>query len=203
MSVRVQSSGFHIRPGDFFARRSDQVLAPIRRGISLLILCYVVLPYPAFAFGTLRERHGDETPPTGHSDRMPFMANITPRTFIDDAGANSVTNGSTRVNVAGPVLPKCCSRFDWTNRLSASQTSHGSRRRETGVGYSNPKPGIADRARPELIVAPLETHRAMCWPSGGTENSGPPAQTTSLEQMFCAHSHIGADLRSFRPPFHG
>ena len=88
--------------------------------------------------------HGDETPPTGHSDRMPFMANITPRTFIDDAGRKLyVAKAPDAGGVAGPSITEMLFALGLTNRSSASQTSafSGSRRRETESRLQQSQPG--------------------------------------------------------------
>ncbi|MBX3122680.1 MAG: ABC transporter substrate-binding protein [Nitrospira sp.] len=160
----------------------------------LAILCYVVLPYLALAFG---DSPGEDTVmkrrQQGILTGMPFMANITPRTFIDDAGRKLyVAKAPTRVVSLAPSITEMLFALgldeqvvgvtDFCNFPEAAAA-------KPKVGYSNPNLESLIALRPELIVAPLEFHRANVLAK--LEELKIPVlllEAASLEQVF-AHIH--------------
>ena len=95
---------------------------------------------------------------------MPFMANITPRTFIDDAGRKLyVAKAPTRVVSLAPSITEMLFALGLDEQIvgvtefcdfpTAAKT-------KSKVGYANPNLESLIALRPELIVAPREFHRA-------------------------------------------
>lgn len=126
---------------------------------SVLLTCF------AFAFGETQE---DQTVmkrrQQGILTGMPFMANITPRTFIDDAGRKLyVAKAPTRVVSLAPSITEMLFALgldeqivgvtDFCNFPVAAKS-------KSKVGYTNPNLESLVALRPELIVAPREFHRA-------------------------------------------
>ncbi len=124
---------------------------------------------------------------------MPFMANVTPRTFVDDAGRKLyVAKAPTRVVSLAPSITEMLFALglneqvvgvtDFCNFPAAAAA-------KPKIGYSNPNLESLIALRPELIVAPLEFHRANVLAK--LEELKIPVlllEATSLEQVF-AHIH--------------
>jgi iron complex transport system substrate-binding protein len=124
---------------------------------------------------------------------MPFMANVTPRTFVDDAGRKLyVAKAPTRVVSLAPSITEMLFALgldeqvvgvtDFCNFPAAAEA-------KPKIGYSNPNLESLIALRPELIVAPLEFHRANVLAK--LEELKIPVlllEATSLEQVF-AHIH--------------
>ncbi|CBK42380.1 putative Vitamin B12 import system, periplasmic binding protein BtuF [Nitrospira defluvii] len=142
-----------IIPGRRFAAACIGVVA------SMLVACL------AFAFGETQEDHTVmKRRQQGILTGMPFMANITPRTFIDDAGRKLyVAKAPTRVVSLAPSITEMLFALgldeqivgvtDFCNFPVAAKA-------KAKVGYANPNLESLVALRPELIVAPREFHRA-------------------------------------------
>lgn len=95
---------------------------------------------------------------------MPFMANITPRTFIDDAGRKLyVAKAPTRVVSLAPSITEMLFALGLDEQIVGVTEFCDfppAAAPKPKVGYSNPNLESLIALRPELIVAPLEFHRA-------------------------------------------
>ncbi|MBS0172131.1 MAG: cobalamin-binding protein [Nitrospira sp.] len=171
-------------------------LISLPRGFTgvLGVVCYVVLAcvVPSFAQspedGAVMKRRQQ-----GILTGMPFMANITPRTFIDDAGRKLyVAKPPARVVSLAPSITEMLFALgldeqivgvtDFCNFPEAAKA-------KSKVGYANPNLESLIALRPELIVAPREFHRANVLAK--LEELKIPVlllDATSLESIF-SHLH--------------
>ena len=129
------------------------------------VVSYVLLACLAFASGDFHEdQSAMKRRQQGILTGMPFMANITPRTFIDDAGRKLyVAKAPTRVVSLAPSLTEMLFALGLDEQIvgvtefcdfpTAAKT-------KSKVGYANPNLESLVALRPELIVAPREFHRA-------------------------------------------
>ncbi|HQV12925.1 MAG TPA: cobalamin-binding protein, partial [Nitrospira sp.] len=182
-------------PWGFFYLRAVRLI-PVRQCVTgiLGVVCYVLLAcvVPAFA-QSLEDDVVMKRRQQGILTGMPFMANITPRTFIDDAGRKLyVAKAPTRVVSLAPSITEMLFALgldeqvvgvtDFCNFPAAATA-------KPKVGYSNPNLESLLALRPELIVAPREFHRANVLAK--LEELKIPVlllEATSLEQVF-AHIH--------------
>lgn len=95
---------------------------------------------------------------------MPFMANITPRTFIDDAGRKLyVAKAPTRVVSLAPSITEMLFALGLDEQIVGVTEFcdyPAAAKAKPKIGYANPNLESLLALRPELIVAPREFHRA-------------------------------------------
>ncbi len=95
---------------------------------------------------------------------MPFMANITPRTFIDDAGRKLyVAKAPTRVVSLAPSITEMLFALGLDEQIVGVTEFCDfptAAKAKSKVGYANPNLESLIALQPELIVAPREFHRA-------------------------------------------
>lgn len=95
---------------------------------------------------------------------MPFMANITPRTFIDDAGRKLyVAKAPTRVVSLAPSITEMLFALGLDEQIVGVTEFcdfPDAAKAKPKIGYANPNLESLLALRPELIVAPREFHRA-------------------------------------------
>ena len=153
-------------PWGFFYLRALRPI-PVRRCLTGLlgVACYVLLACVSLAFAQPSEDDAVmKRRQQGILTGMPFMANITPRTFIDDAGRKLyVAKAPARVVSLAPSITEMLFALgldeqivgvtDFCNFPVAAKA-------KAKVGYANPNLESLVALRPELIVAPREFHRA-------------------------------------------
>lgn len=163
--MRVQSSGFLQALGIFYLRAARTLrFRPFAIGL-VGIVCYVLLLCSA---GALGDSPGDPTVmkrrQQGILTGMPFMANITPRTFIDDAGRKLyVAKAPSRVVSLAPSITEMLFALGLDEQIvgvtefcdfpAAAAT-------KPKVGYANPNLESLLALRPDMVVAPREFSRA-------------------------------------------
>ena len=91
---------------------------------------------------------------------MPFMANITPRTFIDDAGRKLyVAKAPTRVVSLAPSITEMLFALGLDEQIVGVTEFcdyPAAAKKKPKIGYANPNLESLIALRPELIVAPQE-----------------------------------------------
>lgn len=151
--------------GIFYLRTVRLIFLP--RGLAgiLGVVCYVLLAcvVPSFAqspedAAMMKRRQ------QGILTGMPFMANITPRTFIDDAGRKLyVAKPPARVVSLAPSITEMLFALGLDEQIVGVTEFCNfpeAAKAKSKVGYANPNLESLIALRPELIVAPREFHRA-------------------------------------------
>ena len=129
------------------------------------IVCYVLLVCSAMALAENPEDPADvKRRQQGILTGMPFMANITPRTFVDDAGRKLyVAKAPSRVVSLAPSITEMLFALGLEEQVvgvtefcdfPAAATA------KPKIGYANPNLESLIALRPDMIVAPSEFHRA-------------------------------------------
>lgn len=157
--LRVQSSGY--RPWGFF------ILGPMRRsrvGTALyigLIVLVIGAVAPATGQGEPLEKKRRQQ---GILTGMPFMANITPRTFVDDAGRKLyVAKSPTRIVSLAPSITEMLFSLGLEEQIVGVTDFcdfPSAARSKPKVGYSNPNVETLAALQPDLVLAPKEFLRA-------------------------------------------
>ncbi|MCC2642931.1 MAG: putative Vitamin import system, periplasmic binding protein BtuF [Nitrospira sp.] len=129
------------------------------------VVCYVLLVCSAIAFGNLPEDQAAmKRRQQGILTGMPFMANIAPRTFIDDAGRKLyVAKAPTRVVSLAPSITEMLFALGLDEQIVGVTEFCDFPSAAAGkpkIGYANPNLESLVALRPELVVAPREFHRA-------------------------------------------
>ena len=129
------------------------------------VLTYVLLACLSFASGDFQEDQSVmKRRQQGILTGMPFMANITPRTFIDDAGRKLyVAKAPTRVVSLAPSITEMLFALGLDEQIVGVTEFCDfptAAKAKSKVGYANPNLESLIALRPELIVAPREFHRA-------------------------------------------
>lgn len=129
------------------------------------VVCYVLLACSAIALGHAPE---DQTAmkrrQQGILTGMPFMANITTRTFIDDAGRKLyIAKAPTRVVSLAPSITEMLFALGLDEQIVGVTEFCDfpeAAAAKPKVGYANPNLESLVALRPEMIVAPREFLRA-------------------------------------------
>lgn len=154
------------RPWGFFYLRSLRTSSSHRFIAGLTgIVCYVLLVCSAIALAEFPE---DPTVmkrrQQGILTGMPFMANITPRTFVDDAGRKLyVAKVPTRVVSLAPSITEMLFALGLDEQIVGVTEFCDFPAAAAGkpkIGYANPNLESLVALRPDMIVAPSEFHRA-------------------------------------------
>jgi len=153
-------------PWGFFYLRAGRTILHSRVVAAFVgLVAYALLACVAFALGDSQE---DQTVmkrrQQGILTGMPFMANITPRTFIDDAGRKLyVAKAPTRVVSLAPSITEMLFALGLDEQIVGVTEFCDfpvAAKAKSKVGYTNPNLESLVALRPELIVAPREFHRA-------------------------------------------
>jgi iron complex transport system substrate-binding protein len=141
--------------------------AGLRRLIAGLtgIVCYVLLACLAVA---LEDAPGDQTAmkrrQQGILTGMPFMANITTRTFVDDAGRKLyIAKAPTRVVSLAPSITEMLFALGLDEQIVGVTEFcdfPAAASVKPKIGYANPNLESLLALRPDMVVAPREFHRA-------------------------------------------
>jgi iron complex transport system substrate-binding protein len=95
---------------------------------------------------------------------MPFMANITPRTFVDDAGRKLyLAKAPTRIVSLAPSITEMLFALGLDEQIVGVTEFcdfPAAAKSKTKVGYSNPNVETLVSLRPDLVLAPQEFLRA-------------------------------------------
>lgn len=171
-------------------------LIPIHRCVAgiLGVVCYVVLASLGHGFAQSSEDDAVmKRRQQGILTGMPFMANITPRTFIDDAGRKLyVAKAPARVVSLAPSITEMLFALGLDEQIVGVTEFCNfpeAAKAKSKVGYANPNLESLIALRPELIVAPREFHRANVLAK--LEELKIPVlllDATSLESIF-SHLH--------------
>lgn len=171
-------------------------LIPIHRCVAgiLGVVCYVVLASLAPGFAQSSEDDAVmKRRQQGILTGMPFMANITPRTFIDDAGRKLyVAKAPARVVSLAPSITEMLFALGLDEQIVGVTEFCNfpeAAKAKSKVGYANPNLESLIALRPELVVAPREFHRANVLAK--LEELKIPVlllEATSLESIF-SHLH--------------
>ncbi len=155
-----------MRPWGFFYLRAHRT-ACCRRFIAGFtgIVCYALLACLAIALGDSPEDQAVmKRRQQGILTGMPFMANITPRTFIDDAGRKLyVAKAPTRVVSLAPSITEMLFALGLDEQIVGVTEFCDFPAAAAGkpkIGYANPNLESLLALRPDMIVAPREFHRA-------------------------------------------
>lgn len=185
-----------IRPWGFFYLRAVR-LTCCRLIIAgfIGIVCYALLACLAIALGDSPEDQAMmKRRQQGILTGMPFMANITPRTFIDDAGRKLyVAKAPTRVVSLAPSITEMLFALGLDEQIVGVTEFCDFPAAAAGkpkIGYANPNLESLIALRPDMIVAPREFHRANVLVK--LDELKIPVlllEATSLENIF-AHIHM-------------
>ena len=154
------------RPWGFFYLRAPRIFSCHRVIAGLAgIVCYVLLVSSALALAEFPE---DPTHvkrrQQGILTGMPFMANITPRTFVDDAGRKLyVAKAPQRVVSLAPSITEMLFALGLDEQVVGVTEFcdfPAGAAAKPKIGYANPNLESLIALRPDLIVAPREFHRA-------------------------------------------
>ena len=161
------------------------------------VVCYVLLACSAIALGespedsTVMKRRQQ-----GILTGMPFMANITPRTFIDDAGRKLyVAKAPTRVVSLAPSITEMLFALGLDEQIVGVTEFcdfPAAAAAKPKVGYANPNLESLVALRPEMIVAPREFLRANVLAK--LDELKVPVfliEATSLENIFAQIHQLG------------
>lgn len=180
--------------GIFYLRALRPI--PVRRCLTGLlgVACYVLLACVSLAFAQPSEDDAVmKRRQQGILTGMPFMANITPRTFIDDAGRKLyVAKAPARVVSLAPSITEMLFALGLDEQIVGVTEFCNfpeAAKAKSKVGYANPNLESLIALRPELIVAPREFHRANVLAK--LEELKVPVlllDATSLESIF-SHLH--------------
>jgi iron complex transport system substrate-binding protein len=154
------------RPWGFFYLRSlrrflGHPFIAARTGI----VCYVLLVCSAIVLAESPEDStGVKRRQQGILTGMPFMANVTPRTFVDDAGRKLyVAKVPQRVVSLAPSITEMLFALGLDEQVVGVTEFCDFPAGAAGkpkVGYANPNLESLIALRPDMIVAPREFHRA-------------------------------------------
>lgn len=154
------------RPWGFFYLRAHRPF-PFRwlLGGFTGIVCYVLLACAAIALGESPEDPSVmKRRQQGILTGMPFMANITPRTFVDDAGRKLyLAKVPTRVVSLAPSITEMLFALGLDEQIVGVTEFCDFPAAAAGkpkIGYANPNLESLIALRPDMIVAPREFHRA-------------------------------------------
>ena len=153
-------------PWGFFYLRAVRIVSSRRFAAACIgVVASVLLACLAFAFGETQEDHTVmKRRQQGILTGMPFMANITPRTFIDDAGRKLyVAKAPTRVVSLAPSITEMLFALGLDEQIVGVTEFcdfPAAAKAKSKVGYANPNLESLVALRPELIIAPREFHRA-------------------------------------------
>ncbi len=153
-------------PWGFFYLRAVRIVSSRRFAAACIgVVASVLLACLAFAFGETQEDHTVmKRRQQGILTGMPFMANITPRTFIDDAGRKLyVAKAPTRVVSLAPSITEMLFALGLDEQIVGVTEFCDfpvAAKAKSKVGYANPNLESLVALRPELIIAPREFHRA-------------------------------------------
>lgn len=180
--------------GIFYLRAAQHLLMPRCLLVLCGVLCYAVLAYVLPAFAHVPEDESEmKRRQQGILTGMPFMANITPRTFIDDAGRKLyVAKAPARVVSLAPSITEMLFALGLDEQIVGVTEFcdfPAGAKAKSKVGYANPNLESLIALRPELIVAPREFHRANVLAK--LEELKIPVlllDATSLESIF-SHLH--------------
>lgn len=163
--MRVRSSGFLQALGIFYLRAARTLrIRPFAIGL-IGIVCHVLLLCSAGALGgapeesTVMKRRQQ-----GILTGMPFMANIAPRTFVDDAGRKLyVAKAPHRVVSLAPSITEMLFALGLDEQVVGVTEFcdfPAAAAAKPKIGYANPNLESLLALRPDMVVAPREFSRA-------------------------------------------
>ena len=154
MTQRVQSSGSIQALGIFFWNRSTRALL-----VSALCLVAVLLTSSSVADGCGGDGCSDMKR-RGILTGMPFMAHVSTRSFVDDAGHRIyLAKAPTRVVSLAPSITEMLFAIGLDEQIVGVTEFcdfPATAKLKAKVGYSNPSAEALIALRPELVLAPRD-----------------------------------------------
>ena len=161
MKKRVQSSGSVQALRIFYLR---VVARHHRQWMGLLLGVGILLTVGLVAASADDEMSNMKRRQQGILTGMPFMANITPRTFVDDAGRKLyLAKAPTRIVSLAPSVTEMLFALGLDQEIVGVTEFcdfPAAAKSKAKVGYSNPNIEALVALQPDLVLAPIEFLRA-------------------------------------------